>query len=95
MTTDATYTPKDLAKDLGITPKDFRRWLRTQTDERAGRGGTWSIDEATKDILLARYRAKPARGKATTPTLKVLAVDDDELDELTEEDDVDIDELEV
>lgn len=84
---DATYAPKDLAAELGTDAKTFRRWLRTQTDERAGRGGTWMIDEETKEALLARYRAKGPKGKATTPILKhsdtvADAESDDDLDEV-------------
>lgn len=92
---DVTYTPKDLAVELGITPKDFRRWLRTQTDDRAGRGGTWSIDEETRILLLDAYRAKGPKGKKTTPVLKVTAQSDDEVESDDDLDDVEMDDIEA
>lgn len=64
------YTPKDIAEELGITTKAFRAWLRTQTDDRAGRGGTWHIDEETKDELITRFRNKSPKGHAVIPVLK-------------------------
>lgn len=65
-----SYTATEVAKELGISAKDFRRFLRTQTDQRAGKGGSWVIDEETKDELIRRYNEKPARGTAVTPILR-------------------------
>lgn len=60
-------TPKALANELGISPKALRRILRSMTDDRAGKGGVWKLDEATCDAI----RTKVAEGvrRATTPTL--------------------------
>lgn len=67
MTNDA-ITPKALASELGITPKALRRILRSLTDDRAGKGGVWKLDDATADAI----RTKVAEGvrRSTTPTLK-------------------------
>lgn len=64
-----SYTVKDLCTELKAEPKAFRRWLRTQTDDRAGRGGRWNFDQETYDALIAKYNDR-ASAKATTPTLK-------------------------
>lgn len=37
-------TPKDLAEMLGTDPKTVRKFLRSLTPERAGKGGRWAID---------------------------------------------------
>lgn len=64
-----SYTVKDLCAAVKAEPKAFRRWLRTQTDDRAGRGGRWSFDQERYDALIERYNNRAA-SKATEPTLK-------------------------
>jgi hypothetical protein len=41
--TESTVTPKDLAEILGTDPKTVRKFLRSLTPERAGKGGRWAI----------------------------------------------------
>lgn len=69
-TTDeaTTITVKDLCEALDADPKSFRRWLRTQTTDRAGRGGRWTFSPEVADQLKERY-AKRSEAKATEPTL--------------------------
>jgi len=67
-TTPDAITPKALASELGISPKALRRVLRSMTDDRAGKGGTWKLDDATADAIRARI-AEGVR-RSTTPTLK-------------------------
>ena len=70
ITTDAplAITPKALANELGITPKALRRLLRSMTDDRAGKGGSWKLDNTTADAL--RTRIADGVRSSTTPTLK-------------------------
>lgn len=67
--TEGNITVKDLCEALNAEPKAFRRWLRTQTDNRAGRGGRWVFTPEVAEQLKAKY-ADRAAAKATTPTLK-------------------------
>lgn len=53
--TEVTFTPKDLAERCETDPKTFRKWLRRQTDARAGKGGRWTFDAETADALVAAY----------------------------------------
>lgn len=66
--TTSTITVKDLCAELNAEPKAFRRWLRTQTDARAGRGGRWAFSPEVAEQLKDRY-AKRSEAKATTPVL--------------------------
>lgn len=52
-----TFTAKNLASELGIEPKAFRRWLRNYTKERANKGGRWVFSADRKAELLAAYAA--------------------------------------
>ena len=61
-------TPKALAAELAISPKALRRILRSMTDDRAGKGGTWKLDDATCDAI--RTRIAEGVRRSTTPTLK-------------------------
>lgn len=63
-----TISVKDLCAELNAEPKAFRRWLRTQTNDRAGRGGRWHFTPETAELLKDRY-AKRSEAKATEPTL--------------------------
>ena len=72
-TEQGSITVKDLCTELDAEPKAFRRWLRTQTDNRAGRGGRWSFSPEVAAQLKAKY-ADRAKAKATEP---VLNTDDD------------------
>ena len=61
-------TPKELASELGISPKALRRILRSMTDDRAGKGGNWKLDATTCDAI--RTRIAEGIRRSTTPTLK-------------------------
>lgn len=60
------FTAKDLANELKIDQKSFRRWLRSYTKTRANKGGRWSFTTEARDELLAAY-AK--RNEGTSPEL--------------------------
>lgn len=66
-----TFSAKDLASELGIDPKSFRRWLRAHTAERANKGGRWVFTAESKAAFLDAYRSKDAKG--TEPKLEELA----------------------
>jgi hypothetical protein len=61
-------TPKELAILLDTDPKTCRKFLRSLTDDRAGKGGRWVIDEAMVDDLKVRFANFNAR-KVTTLTI--------------------------
>lgn len=63
---EVTFSAKDLANELGIDAKSFRRWLRSVTPERANKGGRWIFNEETKAAFVAAYQAKGTQG--TQPT---------------------------
>lgn len=56
ITEEVTFSAKDLAKELDIDAKTFRRWLRSQTTDRANKGGRWIFDFDSKAAFLAAYR---------------------------------------
>lgn len=56
---EITFSAKDLAAELLIDAKSFRRWLRAHTEDRANKGGRWIFSPQARDELLAAYRAKP------------------------------------
>lgn len=58
-TPDETISAKAIAAELGIDPKSFRRWLRRQSDDRAGKGGRWNFTAERAEELRAAY-LKPA-----------------------------------
>lgn len=66
-----TFSAKDLASELGIDPKSFRRWLRAHTAERANKGGRWVFTAESKAAFLDAYRTKDAKG--TEPKFEELA----------------------
>lgn len=55
---EATFTAKEIASELGLTPKDFRRWLRSKTDRRANKGGRWIFTAEEKADWVAKFQAK-------------------------------------
>lgn len=54
-----TFSPKHVADQLGIDAKAFRRWLRRQTDQRAGKGGRWAFSADQVEELVAKFNAPP------------------------------------
>jgi deoxyribodipyrimidine photolyase-like uncharacterized protein len=78
-----TFAPKDVAEKLGIDAKSFRRWLRRQTADRAGKGGRWVFDAETVEALVAAYN-KPADDEVEADEEPEDEELNDELDELDE-----------
>lgn len=68
---DATDTgmlsAKDLAAELGTDPKSFRRWLRSLTSTRAGKGGRWVFDADAADQVRKAWTTRSTKG--TTPDI--------------------------
>lgn len=62
-----TFSAKDLAVACGTDAKSFRRWLRSQTEQRANKGGRWVFTAETKAAYIAAYAARATKG--TEPTL--------------------------
>lgn len=62
-----TISIKDLATRCNTSPKDFRRWLRSQTTNRAGKGGRWTFSPDNADELVERFNARKTKG--TDPEL--------------------------
>lgn len=54
-----TFSPKHVADRLNIDAKAFRRWLRRQTDQRAGKGGRWTFSADDVEALVTAYNAPP------------------------------------
>jgi len=55
---EPTFSPKDLAAELGTDAKSFRRWLRNYTPERAAdNGGRWAFTADRKAEIIAAYNA--------------------------------------
>lgn len=55
---EITFSPKDLAAELGTDAKSFRRWLRNYTPDRAAdNGGRWVFTADRKAELIAAYNA--------------------------------------
>lgn len=61
-------TPTELADHLQVTPKEVRKFLRSITPDRAGKGGRWALDIQDLDMLTDRFRAWKS-GKVTLLTL--------------------------
>lgn len=60
--TEPTFSPKDLAKELGIDAKAFRRWLRANTPQRANKGGRWVFTTESKAALITLYNKRSSKG---------------------------------
>lgn len=54
-------TPKELAIELDTDAKTVRKFLRSLTTERAGKGGRWVIDADDLDTLKDRFAAYNSR----------------------------------
>ena len=67
-----TMTPKELAAVLNTDPKTIRKFLRSLSSERPGKGGRWAINRSDLDAITARF-ADWNSTKVTT-----LALTDDE-----------------
>lgn len=58
-------TPKELAAELNTDARTCRKFLRSLTDDRAGKGGRWIIDADDLDSLRDRFDAYNARRTTT------------------------------
>jgi len=67
-TPEVTMTAKELAAELNTDPKSFRRFLRSRTDDRAGKGGRWVFDAKAADDIRQAWATRTTKG--TTPELK-------------------------
>ena len=52
--TARTYSPKELANEIGCDAKTLRRVMRSMADETPGSGARWEIDEQFADLLRER-----------------------------------------
>lgn len=68
----ATLTPKELAIRFSTDPKTIRKFLRSLTAERPGKGGRWAIRTEDADALQARFDAWNTRSAT------VLSFDDED-----------------
>lgn len=59
-TEEVTFSAKEVATELNLDAKSFRRWLRAHTADRANKGGRWVFTPAGKDAIIAAYNAKKA-----------------------------------
>ena len=71
---EETFSAKDLANELGIDAKAFRRWLRAHTTDRANKGGRWIFTAESKAQFIDAYRTKAKAGTEA----KLPDADDDE-----------------
>jgi hypothetical protein len=70
----ATITPKELATELNTDPKTVRKFLRSLSSERPGKGGRWAIPTDMVEELTDRFQAWNAK-QATV--LSIDEVDDE------------------
>jgi transcription initiation factor IIE alpha subunit len=77
----ADLTPKDLAERWGTDAKTVRRFIRTQTSDRANKGGRWAISSKAADELTAKFENRGAK-KEFVPR------DDEDVEELEELEDL-------
>jgi hypothetical protein len=65
--TDATITPKELAAEMGLSPKNLRRFMRSILDDRAGSGNRYALTPE----LVAYIKERHAQGnhKVVTPRI--------------------------
>lgn len=52
---DNLITPAELAAEMGISPKNLRRFMRSILDDRAGSGNRWGITPEMADHIRARH----------------------------------------
>lgn len=70
----AKMTPSELAEALGTDPKTCRKFLRSITPDRAGKGGRWVLDSDQTEMFARRF----ASWKLGRSTVFVLS-DEDEI----------------
>jgi hypothetical protein len=52
---EVTFSAKELATLCDTDAKTFRRWLRTQTEQRANKGGRWVFDAEARDHYVEAF----------------------------------------
>lgn len=62
---DTNITPKDLAIMCETDPKTMRRFMRSMTDARVGKGGRWDIASEDVDAIIASFKARKSTGART------------------------------
>lgn len=65
-------TPKELAQELDSDPKQVRKFLRSLTTDRAGKGGRWVIEDSDLPMLKERFANWNSR---STTTLSISDLD--------------------
>lgn len=60
-----TISPKELAAELGTDPKTVRKFLRSLSSERPGKGGRWAISTADLEAIRSRFEGWSSN-RATT-----------------------------
>ena len=68
VTEGETLTAKELATEFASDPKTIRKFLRSLSTERPGKGGRWAINRSDLPAVKARFDAFNSR-KAVTLTL--------------------------
>lgn len=53
--TAGTISPKELANELGTDPKTVRKFLRSLSADRPGKGGRWAIPTDMVEELTDRF----------------------------------------
>lgn len=53
----AKMTPAELADALGTDPKTCRKFLRSITPDRAGKGGRWVLDSDQTEMFARRFES--------------------------------------
>ena len=64
-----TLTANELADEMNVNPKSLRRFMRSLSDDRAGRGGKYLIPRSVANQIIAKYNEGPNR-KTVTYSIK-------------------------
>ncbi len=76
---NADITPTELAKLCDTDPKTMRRFMRSHTDVRVGRGGRWEIsaDDAARLVASFKSRSTSRVARFDASPFAGVAVDDE------------------
>lgn len=91
--TTATITPAAFALMVGSDPKTIRRFLRSLTTNKAGKGGRWAIPLDAVDELKTRWEARGASQTMTFTPKADAATDELEQDAVELEEEIDLDDI--
>lgn len=64
-----TITPNQLAAEMGLSPKNLRRFMRSILDDRAGSGNRWALTPEMVQFIKDRHAAE--NRKVITPAVPV------------------------